>query len=252
MPGPSPYHRLNPLTKLVLATAISADAVLIGGVAGPLLLALFAVLVPAMIARVLGSLLRTTAVLSLPLAVSVLVVNLLFYPGGSDVIARLGPLTATVEGLTFAVDILARLAAISSALTLFYLTTSPGDLTLDLERRGVPQRLAFVANASVQTVPAIVERAAMITAAQRARGLDTEGSVWARVRGIVPIVGPVLLGSISDVEERAMALEARAFGRPGARTLLWAPADSTQERFVRWLAALSVAAIAVLRIAGPH
>ena len=67
------------------------------------------------------------------------------------------------------------------------------DLVIDLERRGVSPRLAFVANASVQTVPAMVERAGQITAAQRARGLDTEGSVWSRIRGIVPIVGPVIL-----------------------------------------------------------
>ena len=63
-----------------------------------------------------------------------------------------------------------------------------------------------------------------ITAAQRARGLDTEGSFLRRIRGIVPIVGPVILGSIGEVEERTMALEARGFTRPGRRTLLWAPA----------------------------
>ena len=71
-------------------------------------------------------------------------------------------------------------------------------------------------------------RAGQITAAQRARGLDTEG-IWRRVRGIVPIVGPVILASIAEVEERTMALEARGFTRPGRRTLLWAPPDSGLE-----------------------
>ena len=87
-------------------------------------------------------------------------------------------------------------------------------------------RVAFVANASVQTVPAMVERAGQITAAQRARGLDTEGSIWRRLRGVLPIVGPAILGSVAEIEERTMALEARGFTRPGRRTLLWHPPDS--------------------------
>jgi energy-coupling factor transport system permease protein len=209
--------------------------VIVGGVLGPAILVLAAVVIPALIARVLQRLLRTSLLLTLPIAVSVLLVNVFFFPGGRTELLRIGPIVATAEGLGFAVEILARILAISGAITLFYLTTRPAELVLDLERRGVSPRLGFVANASVQTVPAMVERASGITAAQRARGLDTEGSVWRRIRGIVPIVGPVILGSIAEVEERTMALEARGFTRPGRRTLLWAPGDSAQQRLARWL-----------------
>jgi len=114
----------------------------------------------------------------------------------------------------------------------------------------VSPRVAFVANASVLTVAAMVERAGHITAAQRARGLDTEGSAWRRVRGILPIVGPVILGSIAEVEERTMALEARGFTRPGRRTLLWTPADRPVEGVVRWALVLALVALVVARIAG--
>jgi energy-coupling factor transport system permease protein len=107
-----------------------------------------------------------------------------------------------------------------------------------------------VANASVQSVPAMLERAAVITEAQRARGLDTEGSPLARVRGILPIVGPVVLGAIGEVEQRTMALEARGFSRPGRRTLLWQPQDRPWERVARWLIVLGLAALLVSRVAG--
>ena len=163
---------------------------------------------------------------------------------------RIGPITATAEGLGFALEILVRILAISGAVTLFYLTTRPADLTVDLERRGVSPRVAFVANASVQTVPAVVERAVQITAAQRARGLDTEGSVWRRIRGVLPIVGPVILGAIAEVEERTMALEARGSSRPGRRTLLWAPSDSSAQRVLRWTLLLGLVGLIVARIAG--
>ncbi len=233
-----------------MALVTAAAAVVIGGVFWPVAIVVGAVLIPATAAGVLPALLRFSVLLSLPIAVSALLVNLFFLPGAQTVLFRLGPITATAEGLAFAIEILARIAAISGAITLYYLTTKPSELVLDLERRGVPPRLAFVAHASIQTVPAMAERAAAIVAAQRARGLDTEGSLRKRLRGIVPIVGPVMLGSIAEVEERSMALEARAFTRPGRRSLLWAPPDATWQRIVRWLLVLGFAALVVGRALG--
>ena len=249
-PGPTAYHRLNPLTKATLATVTAVGAVVLGGVVGPVGLVVVAVLLPAAIAGVLPQLVRTGLLLSLPIAISAFVVNLFFYPGAETVLLRIGPITATAEGLAFAIEILVRILAISGAVTLFYLTTRPSDLVVDLERRGVSPRIGFVTNASVQTVPAMVDRAQQITAAQRARGLDTEGSVWRRIRGVVPIVGPVILGSIAEVEERTMALEARGFTRPGRRTLLWSPSDSRTQAVVRWALVIGLAATIVARIAG--
>ena len=249
-PGPTAYHRLNPLTKATLATVTAVGAVVLGGVVGPVGLVVVAVLLPAAIAGVLPQLVRTGLLLSLPIAISAFVVNLFFYPGAETVLLRIGPITATAEGLAFAIEILVRILAISGAVTLFYLTTRPSDLVVDLERRGVSPRIGFVTNASVQTVPAMVDRAQQITAAQRARGLDTEGSVWRRIRGVVPIVGPVILGSIAEVEERTMALEARGFTRPGRRTLLWSPSDSRTQAIARWALVIGLAATIVARIAG--
>ncbi|MDL2334484.1 MAG: energy-coupling factor transporter transmembrane component T, partial [Chloroflexota bacterium] len=228
----------------------TAAAVILGGVFWTVLIVVGLVLVPAALARVLRQLLRFAVLFSLPIAISALLVNVFFYPGGQSVIFRLGPITATAEGLSFAIEILCRIAAISGAVTLFYLTTKPSELVLDLERRGVPARLAFVANASVQTVPAMAERAQAIIAAQRARGLDTEGSALKRIRGIVPIVGPVMLGSISEVEERSMTLEARAFTRPGRRDLLWSPPDASWQRLARWLLVLGLILVVSAKAAG--
>lgn len=233
-----------------MATVVAVAAVVLGGILGPVALLVVAVGVPAAGAGVLRRLLRTSLLLSLPIAISALLVNLFFFPGGRDLLFQIGPVTATREGLGFALEILARILAISGAITLFYLTTPPNELVTDLERRGVSPRLAFVVSASVQTVPAMVERAATIVAAQRARGLDTEGSVVRRLRGLMPIVGPVIMGSIAEVEERSMALEARGFTRPGRRTLLWAPPDTQRQRLARWLLVLALAASMVARVSG--
>ncbi|HEY7526769.1 MAG TPA: energy-coupling factor transporter transmembrane component T, partial [Candidatus Limnocylindria bacterium] len=84
----------------------------------------------------------------------------------------------------------------------------------------------------------------------RARGLDTEGSFLRRARGVVPIVAPVILGSIAEVEERTLALEARSFSRPGRRTLLWAPPDTPVEAVLRYALVAAVIGLVVARAVG--
>jgi len=194
-------------------------------------------------------LLRLSLIVTLPLAISVVLVSVLTRPG-ETVLVVVGPFDITLEGIDFAAQTVVRLLAISTALGLFALTTEPRAFVLDLERRGVSPRLAFIAVATVEAVPTLVERGATIAEAQRARGLDTEGGLRARLRGLLPIVGPMILGSLTDVEERSLALESRAFSRPGRRHLLWAMPDTPRERIVRWLLLLALVAAIVARLTG--
>ena len=200
-------------------------------------------------AGVLRRLARASFLLTLPIAISVILVSV-YTRAGTTVIFVIGPFDATVEGVDFAAQTVLRLFAISTSIGLFILTTDPRAFVLDLERRGVPPRAAFVAVATIEAVPTLVERAAVIGESQRARGLDTEGSFRARLRGIVPLVGPVILTSLTDVEERSLALETRAFSRPGKRHLLWAMADTTWERVARWILIAAFVGLVAFRVAG--
>jgi energy-coupling factor transport system permease protein len=96
----------------------------------------------------------------------------------------------------------------------------------------------------------MVERANVIASAQRARGLDTEGSIRARLRGVLPLVGPVILSSLTEVEERSLALEVRAFGRPGRRHLLWRLPDTRPQLLARVVMLAALVAAVALRLAG--
>ena len=200
-------------------------------------------------AGVVRPLVRASVLLSLPITISVVLVSV-FTRAGTTVLFTIGPFDATLEGVEFAAQTLVRLFAISASIGLFVLSTDPRALVLDLERRGVSPRFAFVAAATIEAVPTLVERAATISESQRARGLDTEGGVVARLRGLLPIVGPVVITSLTDVEERSLALESRAFSRPGARHLLWAMPDTGWERTLRWLLAAVLLALIVARIVG--
>ena len=66
----------------------------------------------------------------------------------------------------------------------------------------------------------------------------------------MPLVGPVILSSLTEVEERSLALEVRAFGRPGRRHLLWQIPDSGAQLIVRVVAIAALVAAIVLRLTG--
>jgi len=200
-------------------------------------------------AGVLARLVRVSLLLTLPIAISVVLVSV-FTRAGTTVLFTVGPFDATVEGVDFAAQTLVRLFAISLSIGLFVMTTEPRAFVYDLERRGVPPRAAFVAVATIEAVPTLVDRAAIIGESQRARGLDTEGSIRARIRGVLPLVGPVILGSLTDVEERSLALESRAFSRPGRRHLLWAMPDDAGQRVVRWVLIVALLVAVVARVTG--
>jgi energy-coupling factor transport system permease protein len=215
----------------------------------PLAILAILVLPGAIAARVLSRLLRVALLISLPISISVALVSI-FTRAGQTVLFVIGPFDATLEGVDFAAQVIVRLFVLAMALGLFGLTTEPRAFVVDLERRGLSPRVAFAAAATLEAIPLMVDRALAIQAAQRARGLDTEGSLGARVRGVMPLVVPVILSSLTEVEERSLALEVRAFGRPGRRDLLWTLPDDGRQRMLRWLLVLGLLGLVVARAAG--
>jgi energy-coupling factor transport system permease protein len=247
-PPTGPYHSLNPGTKLVIAFAQAAIAFGVRGWTGPLLV-LVMVVATAAVARI-GRSMVPFAFAVIPLVASILLINTFLFPGATDVIVRIGPLSPTWTGLEAALQATLRVAAFALSVAVFALTTPTDDLLADLERRGLGRRGIFVIGAAIGMIPRIAERAAEITDSQRARGLDTEGSPWRRVRGVVPLAGPLIISALSEVEERTMALEARAFSAPGRRTTLRPLSDSPSQRLVRWVAGLGAIAIVAASLAG--
>ncbi len=244
--GDSRLHRLHPLTKLTLAFGLIVVALAVAIDWLPLALFLVVLLPLSAVAQVARPFLVTTTKLLLPLAVSLFLIQSLVFPEGSTVIARLGPLAVKAEGLRFAFATAMRILLITAALLLVLLTTHPGRMMTGLMQKGLPPGLAYVIVTTLQIVPQMRDRAQIIVDAQRARGLETEGSPWARLQALVALAGPLVLGALLDVEERSVALEARAFGAHGPRTSLVEIVDRPWERYLRW----SVLVVIVVVLAG--
>ncbi len=242
------YRSVNPSTKLAIAALEVVTAFAVPGWSGVLTVLAGVLVVAGLAGRLRG--LAVIALATSPIVGSILLINLFLLPGAADPIARFGPLAPTWSGLWFGLQTVTRLLAFSAAIALVYLTTPIDDMLADLARRGLGRRAVFVVGAAIQMVPRTVERASEIVDAQRARGLDTEGRFWRRARGVVPLAAPVVFGALTEVEERTMALEARAFSAPGRPTLLRIPHDGTVDRALRWASAAGIVAIVGLRVAG--
>jgi energy-coupling factor transport system permease protein len=154
------------------------------------------------------------------------------------------------SGIGFAAVALVRIGAALLAISVASLNIEVTPLLDDLEARHLGRRFVYVAGASVSVVPSLRSRAAAIVEAQRARGLETEGAAWRRLRGVVPVAAPLVTRSLIDVEDRVLALESRAFSHPGRRARLRPSADSDRQRALRWLLVAAAAATVVARVAG--
>jgi energy-coupling factor transport system permease protein len=247
-PPSGPYRSLNPATKLVIALSTAAIAFAVREWSGPVAM-LGVVIVTTAVARLGRSVLKFTLA-TIPLVVSILLVNTFLFPGATDVLIKIGPFAATSTGLAAALQASLRVIAFALSVAVFSLTTPTDDLLSDLERRGLGRRAIFIVGSAIGTIPRMGERASEIIDSQRARGLDTEGSITRRLRGLVPLAGPMISSALSEVEERSMALEARGFSAPARRTTLRSLPDSAAQRGGRWLLVVGTAVLVALSVGG--
>lgn len=240
-------HRLHPLTKLTLVGFCLVGGLFFPGIWLTYIAFLVIILPLAAWGRILRPFLSAVIKTTLPFAVSLVLVQGLFWPGGTPVL-ELGPLSFKEEGLIFAARGTGRILMIVSSFLLLTFTTRADELMLTLSQKGVPDNIAYIMLTTLQIVPRFQSKANTILDAQRSRGLETEGNLLTRARALLPLIQPLLLGSIVDIEERAIALEVRAFGRRGSKTTLLVLHDTTWQRVMRWLLVLATLAVLAWRI----
>jgi energy-coupling factor transport system permease protein len=246
-PRESGLHRLHPLTKIVFALLGVVAGVTLPGV-WPNYVVFFLALIPLAIwGRILPEFLRSLLKVALPIAVSLFVIQGLFWTGGTPVV-QFGPFSIKAEGIEFAAKTTGRILVLMGSILIFVLTTRPDHLMIALNQRGVPKTLNYVLVSAIQLVPRFQAKANAILDAQRARGLETEGSFMRRVRALLPVSIPLVLGSIVDVEERAIALEARGFSREGPKTSYQVLLDTQAQRIARLLMLLGAVALVILAV----
>lgn len=211
-------NRLAPESKLLyIVTAVAVPALLhsrwaaLGFIILSLLLLTFG--------KVLK---RTLPILGVSgfVLLTVLIIQGIFRAGNTVPLFHLGPVTFYKEGVSFAAGILLNVINILMSFSVLILTTKPSDMIENFIRRGFSPRFGYVFISVFQIIPQMTETMSTITDAQRSRGMETEGNLLVRIKAFIPLISPVIMSSLINTRERALALEVRGFNSKHKKTFL--------------------------------
>lgn len=124
-------------------------------------------------------------------------------------------------GLVSSMEMTSKIVAISSAVMCFFQTTKVKDIIFALEKAGIPRKITFLISSTIQLIPQMTSLQRTIADAQKSRGIETEGNLWVRMKAFIPMLGPLVLSSIQQTEERVLALESRAFSAKVKKTSVY-------------------------------
>ena len=241
-------HHLNPLTKFFLVLSIILASIISPWYWMAHVLLLFAIIPLGFAGKVAKEYFLSAIRLIIPAAGFIFLMQAFFQPIGETVIFKFWFLDVTQESLLYAFRISTRITVMISGFTLFLLTTHPNELMSDLTRRGLPPQFAYVIISTLQILPQMQAKAQTIIAAQQSRGLDTQSTFFKRAGSVVPLVGPLVFGSLVEVEERAIAIEARGFTSKKVKTSLYEIPDSGFDKIIRWTLLFLVLGSIVMKI----
>jgi energy-coupling factor transport system permease protein len=228
-PGSSPIHKLDPRTKIILAT-IFIIAVFVAS--NPVSFALLAVVTMALIAisRIsLKVILKSVKPIVFILLFTALI-NMFMTKGEGEPVFSLWVLEIYEEGLVRAVMMALRviLLIIGTSVLLTY-TTSPISLTDGLESLLSPLKkikapvhtFAMMMSIALRFIPTLIEETEKIMNAQKSRGADfTSGSLAQRAKALIPLLVPLFVSSFKRAEELSTAMECRCYRGDKNRTKL--------------------------------
>ncbi len=138
-----------------------------------------------------------------------------------------------------------RLLALSSSMSWFFLSSTPEDIGRAMSVAGFPLELTFSFIMAIRFIPVIYDEFQSIYDAQRSRGLELEkGGFRNRIRNLMPILIPLLVGTIRRTYEIADAMEVRAFGASPRRTT-YKPLKFNKNDYMVCMASIMLVPVAV-------
>lgn len=211
-------NQMAPESKIMyIVTAIAVPALLSSRWAGTGFIILSVILLAS------GKVLRKTLpILSVSgfVLLTVVIIQGLFRAGNKTPILSLGAVVFYKEGLNYALGIVINVINILLSFCVLILTTKPSDMIENFVRKGFSPRFGYVFISVFQIIPQMTETMSTITDAQRSRGMETEGNLWVRIKAFIPLISPVIMSSLINTKERALALEVRGFNSKNRKTFL--------------------------------
>ena len=185
----------------------------------------------------------------IPITVMLMFIQGCYSPKNVTFIADLRFAKVGLEGVLYAAKIISTLLVFLGSFYIMNKTTYTGKLVAALTATGLPPKAGYLVLASLNVVPQMQRRMSVIQEAQSARGVETGGGIIARVKAYIPLLGPVVMSSLTDAQERGMTLETRGFGITGVKQTSYVEVTkSTADKVLKFILILFFAAVIVLTI----
>lgn len=166
------------------------------------------------------------------ITVVVFIMQLFFLPGETE-IWSFWIFSIKQESLSNAISVCTRLLGVGTAAVLGIQMVNVDKLVIVLEEKGLSASATYVLLSTVNIIPQMSKKMKVIMDAQKSRGIETESNIWVRAKAFFPTIGPLILNSIVNAEERTITLEARGFTAPVKKTRLHSIEDSGADKILR-------------------
>ena len=229
---------LDPMSKIIYIITALIVPLLIGSKAVSLIFIGVSIII-LLIGKVLKKVIPILGFSSI-LVLSVFIIQGLFHSGNLTYLFAIGPAVFYKEGLIFALNIGINILNILLSFCVLILTTKPSDLIESFVRIGLSPRIGYVFISVFQIIPQMTETMATITDAQRSRGMETEGNLITRLKAFLPLISPVVMSSLVNTKERAIALEVRGFNSKEEKTFLYEEVKTKGDIFIKIILILTI------------
>ena len=225
-PTDSVIHKLDPRTKIVSAFLYMIFLFTVNNVWGYLAAFIFLAAVVSVSKIPAGYVIKGIKGILFIMLLTV-VINMFWTPG--EIVWQWKFLKITKEGIQLSFNMAFRLVLLISGTSMMTLCTDTISLTDGMEEliKKMPfvgkyaHELSMMMSIALRFIPTLTEETDRIMKAQKSRGADFEtGGIFARAKGLIPILVPLFVSAFQRANELAMAMEARCYRGAEGRTRL--------------------------------
>lgn len=232
LPKHSPFHKLNPLSKIAIVLAISFIALMITDFEINLWIMIVAFIL-LLLTRVPLSHLKTPllSVLFMMVTLTLMYSLLSRIPGQYMYIVFPWGTYFTENTLVYALTIVFRVMSMVFATLLLLSTTKDTDIIRGLSAVKIPYVICFTLSLAIRSISMFADDWYTILEAYRSKGMDlSKGSILERLKNYVGALIPLVVLTLNKVRDIDFAAESRGFkisgkGRTQFETIKWSIID---------------------------
>lgn len=245
IPGSSPFHRLDPRTKLfflLVAFVVSEtfdDPVL-------LFLTFFAIYLIGLASGIPSSQIGRLFRNMIPVFIMLYVLNTIWWsPPRANVLFYLMPAQGwfpfSYEAMVYSAGVILRFAIALIALWLIMLTTPVSRFILGLVKWRLPPSIAIGIGIGLASLPLLSYNIGVIMDALKSRAWEVEyRNPIKKINAYTPFFIPMFFGTIMRAENIAVAIESKAFDFDIAKRTYWREERMSTRDYVTWILGTAV------------